>query len=348
MNLYIYEQDFNLLDVTDGASSVLWVPRYYDVGDFEVYIPATPKNVGLFIENRYVMQENSKMVGIIENVNLDTDAENGDYLIVTGRCLKSLLERRIIWNQTNLNGKTELALRLLINENVISPQNKERKIPGIVLGDIKGFDETIEMQITGDNLLNKVVEICKTSSIGWNVYIDGSNIVIDFYKGVDRSYSQTTIPYVVFSPEFDNLLTMETEVDVKSYKNVALIAGEGEGTARTTTTIGTAKGLNRREVFVDARDISSNDGEISPNEYIKLLKNRGFEKLAEQHEKLSVTGEALDGYSFELNKDYFLGDIVAVSNDYGIRVNARVIEVIECEDENGRVLLPTFEDWRII
>lgn len=348
MEIYVLEQDLSMLDVMDSATSVIWTPRYYDVGDFEIYMPATLKNVGLFIENRYVVRENSKMVGIIENVNIKTDAENGNYLTVSGRCLKSLLERRIIWGQTNLNGKTELALRRLITENAISPQNDARKIPGLTLGEIKGFEETIDMQITGDNLLNKVIEICKSSNIGWEVYLKGSDLVVDFYKGVDRSYSQSVIPYVVFSPEFDNLLLTETKIDVAASKNVALVAGEGEGTARTTTTIGEAAGLSRREMFVDARDISSNDGEIPSSEYIKLLQSRGIEKLAEQHETLSIAGEALDGYGFEFNKDYFLGDIVAVSNEYGIRANSRIIEVIECEDENGRVLLPTFEDWRII
>ena len=348
MNIYIYEQDLSLLDVIDSASSVLWVPRYYDAGDFEIYLPATLKNVGLFIENRYVMQENSDMVGIIERISISTDADSGNYLTVSGRCLKSLLERRIVWGQTNLNGKTELALRKLIEENVINPTNAARKIPGIVLGEINGFEETIKMQVTGANLLDQIIEICKAAGIGWKASYNGSNIVIDFYKGEDRSHSQSKNPYVVFSPEFDNLSTTETKIDITALKNVALIAGEGEGTARITTTIGSSAGLNRREMYVDARDISSNDGAISSSEYLELLKNRGNEKMAEAHETLSITGETLEGYGFELNKDYFLGDVVTISNEYGIRANSRIIEIIECEDEKGRTLLPTFEDWRII
>ena len=349
MDIYILNQDLETIDIIDSSSSVIWTPSYYDVGDFEIYIQASKRNINLLQEERYVMRQDSDMVGIIEKVKVITDVEDGDYILASGRCLKSLLARRIIWNQTNLAGKTEAIMRSLINDNVINPVNSARKIPNVILGELKGFTEKTDFQSTGEELLEKIIELCKASEIGWKVFINESKqIVIDFYKGTNRSYSQTENPYIVFSPDFDNLLTTETEIDTQSLRNVALVAGEGEGTDRTTTTIGTEAGLSRRELFVDARDLSSNNGEIEADKYLQILQERGKEKLAAAGEFFKVSGEAETKITYEFGKDYFLGDLVTVVNEYGITANTRILEVIECEDENGHTIIPTFEDWRTI
>ena len=349
MDIYILNQDLETIDIIDSSSSVIWTPSYYDVGDFEIYIQASRRNINLLQEERYVMRQDSDMVGIIEKVKVITAVEDGDYILASGRCLKSLLARRIIWNQTNLAGKTEVIMRSLINDNVINPVNSARKIPNVILGELKGFTEKTDFQSTGEELLEKIIELCKASEIGWKVFINKSKqIEIDFYKGTNRSYSQTENPYIVFSPDFDNLLTTETEIDTQSLRNVALVAGEGEGTDRTTTTIGTEAGLSRRELFVDARDLSSNNGEIEADKYLQILQERGKEKLAAAGEFFKVSGEAETKITYEFGKDYFLGDLVTVVNEYGITANTRILEVIECEDENGHTIIPTFEDWRTI
>lgn len=347
MDLYILDKTFKPIALIDNAASVIWADRYYDTGDFEIYIPASLKNLSILQEEYYVKRMDSDMIGIIEKINLKTDIENGDYLTVSGRDLKSILGRRIIWNQSNLSGKVEMILRQLINENVINPTIAARKIPNVKLGSIKGFTETADFQVTGDNLLDKVIELCKAAEIGWKVTLDEEvQLVIEFYQGTNRSYSQSANPYVVFSPTFDNLLTTETQQDITTYKNAALVAGEGEGSARRTVALGTASGMSRRELYVDARDISSNDGEITSSQYTELLKQRGSEKLAAAVKTLGVSGTAETALTYKLNEDYFLGDTVAVENEYGIKANSKILEVIECEDQNGLSIIPTFEEWR--
>ena len=347
MDLYVLDKSFKPIAIVDSASSVIWANRYYDTGDFEIYIRASYKNLEIFQEEYYVKRMGCEMVGIIEKIKLTTDVENGDYLTISGRCLKSIVGRRIIWNQTNLSGKVETILRQLINDNIINPTNPARAIPGMKLGPIRGFTETAEIQATGENLLEKIVEICKACGIGWRVIMDEEGqMVIDFYRGENRSYSQNVNPYVVFSPTFDNLLTTETIQDITTFKNAALVAGEGEGTAQKTVTIGTASGLDRRELYIEASGISSNNGEISSSQYLALLREQGNEELAAAVKTLGVSGSAETALTFKLNEDYFLGDTVAVENEYGVKANSKILEVIECEDESGASIIPTFEEWR--
>lgn len=346
MELYVLDKEFEIIGIIDSASSVIWTERYYDAGDFEIYIQANTKYINLFKLDYYLLRMDSNMVGIIESINVTTDVENGDYIIVCGRDLKSIFDRRIIWNQVNFSGKTEIILRQLINENVISPSAEERKIPGVKLGSMKGFTEETELQITGGSLMNKIIELCKASEIGWKAFWDEEGkIVVDFFKGENRSYSQDVNPYVVFSPEFDNLLSTETIEDIKSYKNVALVAGEGEGISQITVVAGSAIGMERRELYLES-NISSNNGEISDSDYLNLLKEAGYEQLAVTTKTLSVTGTAETTLMYKLNEDYFLGDIVAVTNEYGISANTKILEIIESEDETGYKVIPTFEEWR--
>lgn len=83
--------------VCDSFSSLLWDIEYYQCGSFEVYIAANPENLSIFQSGRIVgRDDDSRHFGIIESVQIDTDAENGDYLTVKGRFLMCLLERRII------------------------------------------------------------------------------------------------------------------------------------------------------------------------------------------------------------------------------------------------------------
>ena len=72
--------------VCDSFSSLLWDIEYYQCGSFEVYIAANPENLAIFQTGRIVgRDDDSQHFGIIESVQIDTDAENDDYLTVRGR-----------------------------------------------------------------------------------------------------------------------------------------------------------------------------------------------------------------------------------------------------------------------
>ena len=191
---------------------------------------------------------------------------------------------------------------------------------------------------------------------------NSKNFEIQFYKGVNRSYEQHINPYVVFSPDFENIISSDYIQDKSTLKNACNVAGEGEGTERKYYGVGTTSGLDRREIFVDARDISSDveteveteDGTIETvtttmpiEEYNNLLIERGRESLAENQETISFEGEVESIRQYVYGEDYFLGDIVQVKNKYGVESASRIIEVIENHDKEGYSIIPTFEKWEV-
>ena len=128
-------------------------------------------------------------------------------------------------------------------------------------------------------------------------------------------------------------------------KNVALIGGEGEGSARKYATSGNVAGLNRREMFVDARDISSDvdDRTLTTEEYTALLTQRGREKLSENKDITSFEGQMETSIMYKYGADFFEGDIVQMMNEYGHSAKVRVLEVVTSENEEGSSTYPTFQ-----
>lgn len=346
MDIYVVNTKFETIGVIDNASSVIWTERYNEPGDFELYVAASNEAIQLLRPDYYLVRNDTDCVMIIERLEIQTDVENGNYLIVTGKSLESILYRRIIWQQTLVRGKVDACIQAFIYQNIITPTvaSGARLISNFRWGSTLSVDETMTMQRTGDNLGETISQICKTYGIGYRITLENGLFIFYLYQGTDRSYNQTENPYVVFSPEFENLLTSDYIYDKTNCKNIALIAGEGEGLARKTISVGvTDNGLSRREIYIDSRNASTNDGEISDGDYLNQLAEEGREALKEYPIDESFTGTVDYEKQYKFRQDYFMGDVVQVVNEYGMTATPRITEIIESEDENGYTLIPTFE-----
>lgn len=352
MDLIVMDSDFNPVCVIDEYESAIWTDRYCSFGDFELYLPITNDILNYIKRNYYLINKSSEHVMIIDTIEMVSDFEDGNRLIVTGRSLESILNRRIIWSQTNVSDGIQEVVKKLINENIISPTNEDRKISNFVFESNSSITSTdkIDRQYTGDNLYDAIQSLCKEKGIGFKITLDDNNrFVFKLYQGVNRSYEQNQNAYVVFSPNFDNISNSKYIESSLNLKNVALVGGEGEGDARKYATSGTEKGLNRRELFVDARSVSSNTTSgtsLSADDYASKLEQIGAEKLSENKETSSFDGEAETETLYKYGKDFFNGDIVQIADEYGHETSARITEVIMSESNEGSFIYPTFENTK--
>lgn len=340
MEIYVLNSEFKEIGIIDVYNSLIWTTRYYECGDFELYLPAKKETLALLTIGNYLAREDDESTMLIETLEIKTDVQKGNFIIATGRDLKSIFDRRVIHPQQTLSGTVESAAYTLINRTCGSEAYESRKFPNFSTAELKGFTETIDGQVTGTELYAYMIELCQTYGYGWKITRVENALTCEIYAGQDRTE-------VHFSPEFDSLINSDYIVDSTKRKNIAFTAGEGEGTARIVTVSGAnATGLERREMFIDARDISSNNGEITTSEYVKLLQQRGKEKLAEAITTEDFTGSA-DTAMYVYKKDYDIGDIVTVENEYGITAASRIIEIIENWGVNGYTITPTFEKWEV-
>lgn len=363
MEVWILNDEFENVYLIDSFESIIWNEGYIGYGDFELYMPMNEDvlEITTFIRNQrlneldtYVWKSDSDQVMIVEAIEMSTEIENGAGVLLSGRSLESILDRRIVWRQTRITGNFQNGVERLINENVINPSISDRKIPNFVFEkstDKRITDLTIDKQFTGDNLYESIVTICEPIDLGFRVRLtDQNKLSFGLYMGLDRSYDQTENPYVIFSPKFDNLVGSNLLENVKEFRTITLVSGEDEGHERRTTTVGYGVGMKRRELFTDARDIQSEiyteDGEVEqvPDaEYFANLTQRGTEKLSEYKFIKTFEGEIETKISFKYRDDFFRGDIVQVETEYGVMSKMRIMQMVETQDSSGHSSYPVFK-----
>lgn len=351
------------IGIIDTATSIIWHSVFFGVGDFEIYAAATPENLTLLLSGQYVTRPDNKEVGIIEKIEIQNEAEGGRMIIASGRFVKSILDRRLIYKlsgstntPTILSGNVENAVRSVVLNNAIACEfDSKRNIDVLALGDVANIPlkivdangKSARKQVSYGNLLEYTDALLEEYGISATcIYKDGKFLYV-LSVGSDRSKDNTSgnAP-IVFSEEFDNLISSNYTHDTTGDKNAALIGGEGEGVQRYYSMLETpATGLQRREMWVDASSISrtyKEDGEeeektYTDEEYKTMLDAQGQQELAPL-----VATETFDGVidvtngNYVFGRDFALGDIVTVQDkDVGKYINVRIREATEVQDENG-------------
>lgn len=350
MDLRILDKNFNPVKILDAFRSLLWVDRYATYGTFELSTEIRLEILEKIRQDYYICSSESERTMIVETIEIESDLEEGSYIHITGSSLEKILDRRIVWGRKILNGNFQNAIQSLINDAIISPSISERKISNFIFQrstDSRITSLTVTKEYTGDNLLDAITELCSLHNVGFKVILNDSNqFVFSLFVGEDRGYDQDKNPLVIFSPKFENLVNSNYLESNAEYKNITLIGGEGEDQERVYTTYGSGSGLERRELFTDARDLSSGkdtDNEIPMSQYLSNLQKRGKEHLEEYPYILAFEGETEPRQMFVYNGNFFIGDIVQIENEYGKSGKTRVTEVVTSYDETGFSVYPTFE-----
>lgn len=114
-DIYVYNRDVELLGIIDFFQSLRWRRKYYESGEFELHIPLDSRNFKYMIKDNLIIREDSIEVGIVESFTINDSGDNGVEIVLFGRFLSSILERRIIKNKIIHNGKILLGERKILN-----------------------------------------------------------------------------------------------------------------------------------------------------------------------------------------------------------------------------------------
>ena len=355
MNLYVYNTSFRVISIVDKYSSLIWSDRYDDVGDFELTLPYESKYKSVFVKDYYCSIDYSDRWAVIEKVQIDSDEENNATMIVTGRHIESLLSRRIILGKTTFgDDKKEVSLqdsiKSLLTKNIISPSDSNRKISNFIFSASTSkaiTDLTISETFNGENLLDAISGICKDKHIGFKVVMNASNqFVFSLYAGKDRSKSQNTSSYVIFSPYYDNLKSSSYFSSKEEFKNVMIVSKEENKFVTVPLESNVSTGLTRREVMEDVSALKENkEGNLTD----KQIQTKAKKKLKEDYKiKTGFEGEIIPNVMYKYRSNYNVGEKVQFEDAYGNSAVIYISEVVISFDENGLSILPTFKeiDWK--
>lgn len=381
MEIRILNKDLKWEYVVEGYKSFIWTERYREFGDFEIYLPMEPGLLDHFKMDYYVQIEDSDTLMIIEELKIITDPDDGDMLIVSGRDLSSILERRISGNfnqYTNNDVKIVIAWDSVFVNNISmkgvseTPTTLIRKIPGYESKDPSEYMEDspeIYEKTIGSNsstfsfngksvvdILNDFLNIldCGFKTVYTPEKSKNYVFYFYFYKGIDRSYQQKENPYVIFSKSFGTLLSSSFTNSKKKYKNAAagimtstLVINKNNRNQNQILfywgdTYTEFQGLDRREIIFNIDSTNTHEFNSEKNQ-TENLKALVRMQLGRYKEKKEFEGVGEETPQWQYRKDYFLGDIVQLEDGYGNSGPARITEYTFCDDtSNGFQHYPTF------
>ena len=332
MEIRVYDIDFKRLNQIDNFNYLIWTRKYNEVGEFELLLPLTTKNRKLFIPGNVISKAGALEAGVIEDIEIKEGDENT--ILIKGRFLESYLQRYLIKEKMNFNGRVEEAVKKIIASHF--------PVPGVIVTTDNSFPEKVSFQVTLKNVYTIISKLSKGSQIGFRMRPDfkAKKIYFEMYKGIDRSTNKKSVQ---FSEKYGNVNNVEYKYNDQKFANVAIVGGEGEGPDRKYVTVGANEltGLDKREIFVDAKDIRMGEG-MTPEEYTELLRERGRQKLSESVVAESIEVQTLEEGNFIYKKDYDLGDIVSVKKEsWNINMKQRITAIDEIYEDGALTIVPT-------
>lgn len=278
---------FELVGEVNNFSSLMWCDKYNGYASFEIWSPITDENAELF-KKGYIVWCGGDTAGIIEIVKSEMDEDGNKTFNIKGRTLEAILTTRIIWGTyTASNKNVSTIMYEIVKNNCINNRYTNRNIPYLECAADEFLGDKISLQKTGDEVYDAITDIASSADIGYNLLFRPQlkKIIFEVVEGVDRTVqvaSTGSSDVVEFSTDLEDILSSSYYSNNQDEKNVAFVQGEGEGANRVSMVSGDNKsiGFDRKELYVDARDLQSNSTdengnaiELTPDQYKQVLWN---------------------------------------------------------------------------
>lgn len=358
MELYVYSSEMELQGIVEKIASLIWTRRYWSCGEFKLLVPFTEEHSRMLVKNNIIMKRGDDEAAQIRYVSITKNSQGLEEIEVQGKFLIAWIGKRIIKKQIITNDTTQNILYRIVRENVTNPADTARKIPDVSIATDDEDTESGVIDYTSEQYTNAQLAAetaAKAAKLGIRMQTDARTgaHVFSVYEGRDLTAGNTAgnAP-CIFSQEFDNIVEQEYTNSVENLKTTAFVGGEEkEGVARKVAEVGgSAAGLAREEVFINATDIvqeyEDDDGEqvtLTDTEYLALLSARGAEELEQYAETLSFGSKINTFANLIYRTDYDLGDrVTCVNKRWGIRIDVRITEIAETYQNNVEEIDITF------
>lgn len=327
-----FDKELNFLGEIQNYVSLLYTCKWSTYGSFTIVFSGIHPLAK--IDNVIMLGKDQRKNGIIKYMQYNQSA---DETTIKGYSLLWLLSNRITVPPDlayhTVSGTVGEIMAAYVDANTVNPSDPARAIPLLEVGNIAGIGGSTRYQTRYKTLTDEITILCKASNIGAGIELDyhRKKLVFRAYQGVDRSINQNVRSPYILNPAHHNVTNVVATENDSETKNCAYVGGKGEGAQRTINIVNPAlTGLDRRELFVDARDLESTTD----------LAARGLQKLADTVKADSYEYEAItDGYGDRWD----LGDFVTLRDkDFGITRTDQITEVEIAIDSTGTTITPTF------
>lgn len=379
IRLEVFENNLERLGSIEKYASVSYIKQCRDAGSFTLTCMLNQKNLELLQSQRLLWIEDD-VCGIIQYV--DKQRNDGDTTFtIKGKLLNEILNWRWVFPCFVKTGQPASLMEQLVDTHCVNPSDAKRKFSNLViqLSSIPNVG-SITYQKTGGSVLESEINLATANDLCFQVCFnprEQNPMKFQVYKGVDRTVGNADgNDEVYFTQSLNNLLNSTYMYNDDAFRNVELVAGEtedgsdNENAKRTTLEVflneqsKQLSGFQRKEKFVDARDLQSEYSEeqvttdedgnqvtetvekkMSVEEYAGTLAQRGNEKFDESTIEESYSGSIrTDSRTiFQYKKDYDVGDKVTIIDEqFGVRMDVPITEMKVTFDKEAYTYEPTF------
>jgi len=363
MDLAVLNSVFLPSKMVEGHSSLIWTERFGPAGDFSresmdiggtlAALPLYTVDAGGIQRPTIVTLRDSPVPMVVEVHKIEKSIKGAPKITTTGRSVESWLDRRTTINKPLGGGvpikpwtsskPTSVDAAYDVMNQVVTQglANLADKIPELnIKAPVRpaGYvapSTNKSFQVDPGELYSWVVQHVQADNYGIRVTrpadASTSTISLEIYTGTDRTKQ------VVFDARFDQFDSSTYLLSQAALKNVDQVNAAADSLEVTNGT--TPTGLNRRVTYFDGSQIATGTAGATMTSMMQTL---GTVDLAKQLETVLFSGEVSRLLGSRYGKDFFLGDIVKLTGDYGLSQFVRISEFIRSEDASGEKAYPTF------
>ncbi|GFZ24213.1 hypothetical protein CMETHOX_21360 [Lacrimispora indolis] len=343
ISIRFYNEEREFIGEIDNFTSAVYVRRWETFGNFEIHF--TEDRPDLFVPGYYIMINNDRYRnGIIQYYKNDSDGYEPKSLkdiVIKGFSLLYMLYWRLteppatnngywVWN----NKPVEDIMCDLVNEQVVHPADPARtaKEMRVLQSQHRGIKITFQSRFK--YLTDELFELSRQSGLGPVIWLDTDNkqFVFEVLEGKDCTHRIDNPNSYIFSKGSGKVTKRTYTYSCEGEKNMAYIGGQGDGDEREVVKINAhLTGLQRKEMFIDARDIA--EGETDS------LLDRGKLKLSAAAATVSYV---FDADTQDYGRSWDLGDLATYVDENGFVEDNRITQVREVYENSVLKIAPTF------
>lgn len=311
----LVSQSGAIIALLDDIALLEWTRNYTGPNTFTLKIDRTSAHAKLIEPLQIVVAPDEPAAAfIIENISVNI-AQGSNTLTAKGRSMDGWLDDpgRIALPPTGAshdaytNVPAETVIRTVVRKCAGNLALAARQFPNFSVAATDGSRGALTtISLRYQPVMKVISEIAQLNALGWEVTYDRATKqhTFDVISGDDHSAD------VFFDVAFNTINELNWERTQGDRVSYVYAAGQGEGAARTVverwegqTALDPAPtGLNRKETFMDTRDLSDTYA-IATRADATISENRSAETIS-----VSVSR----GGSFNYREHWDLGDIVTV------------------------------------
>lgn len=316
----VRDKDLNRIDVVNPITA-MFAPRHLGVGAWELTVPADDrlaaalraKGSGIVVTGPWgtfagprtgweLKQSSSDPVGTLTVYGEDDNCLIAGHLVYPDPVHAANAQEAGYYTVTE---NAETLMHQLVNVNLGPSAHTDRKAAledAIVMGTNLARGGNYALNARFSKLSDVLAAIGQAHHLGYRVTQDDDELVFETYEVQDRS---ALIRLNVWNGSLSNAEAEETTARITA----ALVAGQGEGEARTirvTRDLTAEADLGRViESFRDRRDTDDAD----------ILDQAGAEDISDNAGSVTIKTIPTDAMSMRYGADWREGDLIAVGDD---------------------------------